>query len=319
MSGSACSARKGVLQGLLGLLGLLGPLAWPAGALAAAPAELAMPAAESRPAPRPAAESRPAPRLSPRLSPEAFPALKPLALEGPARSPRWGWALAAAVVGTVGAGAVFGLALGAEWYRPRRELPTVALSGAFVGVGTLLAPLVYVGGWMARERHGVGGSWALRSLGWAAYGGMIASTVAFAVRSSKGTLPETGMITFTGALGALGLLCLSGDALISFLRARRAARLGRTGAVGPGALGPRVVGPGSALEIDPESAAENDPESSAESAPERAAGTFPGSAGGPAPAAPVPLWNRLRLVPLLAPLRSPDGGLGGVAGIQGTF
>jgi hypothetical protein len=189
-------------------------------------------------------------------------------------------------VGLAGSATVLGLGLGAEYYKPGGMSPTLALSVTFAGVGTVLGPLVYLGGWAVRSRHHVEGSLPLRILGWVAYGGMLANVVAIGARGAEGIVPENGLIAFTGALGSLSLALFSAEALLARQQALRA----------------------------PAPPAARPPAATQSLAGETAAAV-------PARTAPRirPLRPRARFAPLLAPVRTPDGGLGGLAGIQGIF
>lgn len=125
-----------------------------------------------------------------------------------------GWALPGAIIGVIGALGVAALSLASELRSDDRQ-PSLLLEG---GAAVLLAaagPVAFAGGRSARS-SGATGITALRVLGWVFYGITLGvDAIVLLVRAGDVDIAP-GLITGTGAGGALVLSLFSIDAIVGW-------------------------------------------------------------------------------------------------------
>jgi hypothetical protein len=134
-----------------------------------------------------------------------------------------GWSLPAAIVGVFGGLVVSGLSLYAELVLQNQPSTATALElGAFVLLAAV-APVVFAGGKSARNQTAVNGVTGLRIAGWVFYGITLAvAGVVLLTRLGDTDTPD-GLITGTGAAGALTIACFSIDAVVGWHEAEKIA------------------------------------------------------------------------------------------------
>jgi hypothetical protein len=130
-----------------------------------------------------------------------------------------GWATGAGAFGVVAAAGALGLAVGSELTKDEQN-PSLPLG---IGATTLIAvagPITAVGAGSARDGGDVKGAQGLRIVGWVAYGLTLVDASVLIGMGANEVEPPDGVIVSVGALGAISLLSLAGDAFFSASEAR---------------------------------------------------------------------------------------------------
>lgn len=170
----------------------------------------------AQPPPLPPATSTPPPPPPPpppQQAPAATTALTPPNGSAPAGQGDPGWALSAGILGTVGAGIVLLLAIGAEVTDDNDVgIPLGASAAVTLAV---MGPVTNAGSGSARSRAGVRGVPALRVSAWIIYGlALLDACVAIGLAAADERIPD-GVPVALGILGSSGLVFFAVDAFVA--------------------------------------------------------------------------------------------------------